>query len=758
MANEKEDLESLLDRREAIDRALLEKHARELAILFTDMVGSTQYFESRGDIEGLSLVRRHNEILFPLVDGHQGRVIKTIGDAILAVFESPAQAARCAVRMQRALEEERNRPGAKPINIRIGIHLGRALVAEKDVYGDAVNTAARVVHESRNGEILVSAALARTLAGGDFNITPRGSFLPKGKAEAMAVLALRWREVAEPEAAPEAAVEPRAGRPETFHLALEGTPRGIRVAAVDGESERGAVRSYNEVSISPERLAEFGREVASFMDGDGAPSYRERVRESGEQLFRAALSELARQKLARTGLRFLTLSLDDSLVRVPWELMHDGREFFALRFALGRLVAARAEELPSAAGTSLAGPALVVSDATGGLRAAAGEGEAVAGLLRDGFRGEVRHVQGPVTRAAFLEQVPGCGLLHFAGHAEQPRDGRPGGLVFSDGLVTPAQLAATLGEKVPLLVFANSCYTSSGKGFLDSSGATSDLASKLLLRGVRHFLGPVWSVPDRDALEFALRFYERCLAGASFGESVRDARISLWRGERRSIAFASYALYGEPRGGLPAERVGLEAGALRSAPAEGQPEGREMPRRPAGRRWLLPLGLVVLLCTAAAVFLARRTSEGEGQGTATAPAQVPGSAPVVPNAKALPRQGPIRLCVLPFKNLGAEAELEFLREGLTEAIVTDFGSLPGVSLIERGQIDLDIKEIEFSQSKYVDPATRAALGKIAGAEVVVLGAFQKAQDVIRAHARLVDVESGQVLAALKLERPASKPF
>lgn len=125
---------------------------------------------------------------------------------------------------------------------------------------------------------------------------------------------------------------------------------------------------------------------------------------------------------------------------------------------------------------------------------------------------------------------------------------------------------------------------------------------------------------------------------------------------------------------------------------------------------------------------------------------------------AAPDRGPVRVSVLPFKDLSGSEDLVYLREGLAEVVVTDFGSVPGVQLIERGQIDVDIAEIEFSQSKYVDPATRAALGKIAGAEVAVLGSYQRAAGQLRANARFVDVETGEILAAVKVERPENDVF
>jgi len=81
-----ENLKELLKERDKIDELMRDKFSRELTIMFTDIEGSTTYFESRGDINGLSMVFKHNELLFPVIERHQGNVIKTIGDSIMASF------------------------------------------------------------------------------------------------------------------------------------------------------------------------------------------------------------------------------------------------------------------------------------------------------------------------------------------------------------------------------------------------------------------------------------------------------------------------------------------------------------------------------------------------------------------------------------------------------------------------------------------------------------------------------------------------
>jgi len=109
--------------------------------------------------------------------------------------------------------------------------------------------------------------------------------------------------------------------------------------------------------------------------------------------------------------------------------------------------------------------------------------------------------------------------------------------------------------------------------------------------------------------------------------------------------------------------------------------------------------------------------------------------------------------VLPFKNVSADKELDPLKEGLAEAVVTDFESRTGFKVIEHGLVGEEIEYIEFTQTRYVDPATKAQLGKIKGAEVVVMGSYQRSGTVLRANARFVDSETGEILQSIKVEAP-----
>ncbi|MDF1565209.1 MAG: protein kinase [Deltaproteobacteria bacterium] len=200
--------------------AVLRAQQRQTTLLFSDIVEITPFFERYGDIEGRKKIEKHNRLLFPIIEAHQGRVVKTIGDAIMAFFELPDEGLEAAIEMQEALERH-NATVAEPdfrIEIRIGVNSGEAIVEADDVYGDAVNVASRVSSRAAGSQILVSQATVDCLEMEWDELVPMGTFQLKGKAEPVRIYFLRWKaglevpqRAAPPSPAPPPA--PRADRP-----------------------------------------------------------------------------------------------------------------------------------------------------------------------------------------------------------------------------------------------------------------------------------------------------------------------------------------------------------------------------------------------------------------------------------------------------------------------------------------------------------------------------------------------------------------
>ena len=136
-----------------------------MAILFADISGSTSLYELLGDAAARHRINCCMELLSSVVSQYDGRVVKTNGDDMLCVFEDGERATLAACGMQEALAEtsEATEPVLIAMSVRIGMHIGPALIEAGDVYGDAVNIAARMVAQAKTGQIITTRQLVETL-------------------------------------------------------------------------------------------------------------------------------------------------------------------------------------------------------------------------------------------------------------------------------------------------------------------------------------------------------------------------------------------------------------------------------------------------------------------------------------------------------------------------------------------------------------------------------------------------------------------
>ena len=126
----------------------------EGTIVFTDIVGFTEFTATRGDAEALQLLATQDRLVqSELAEG--ARIVKELGDGLLMWFPDPAGALHSAFALHRGFETESSATGL-PLWIRVGMHHGRALQRGADVIGHDVNVAARIVDVAAPGEVLVS--------------------------------------------------------------------------------------------------------------------------------------------------------------------------------------------------------------------------------------------------------------------------------------------------------------------------------------------------------------------------------------------------------------------------------------------------------------------------------------------------------------------------------------------------------------------------------------------------------------------------
>lgn len=127
-----------------------------VVILFTDIEESTALNERIGDRAWVKLIARHDEMVQRTVHEHHGHVVKSQGDGYMIAFAQPEQAVRCAIDIQRGLQQRRGRKPQHPIRVRIGVHMGRSVRRGDDLFGRNVAMAARVAAAADGAQILIS--------------------------------------------------------------------------------------------------------------------------------------------------------------------------------------------------------------------------------------------------------------------------------------------------------------------------------------------------------------------------------------------------------------------------------------------------------------------------------------------------------------------------------------------------------------------------------------------------------------------------
>ena len=206
-------------------------------ILFTDIEGSTAMTQRLGDARAREVLREHERIVRAALAAHGGAEVKTMGDGFMASFGSATGALECAVAIQRAFAErnaslpaqtealearpERSRRGraepqpsahastgsaradtsvgAEAIRVRIGLNAGEPIAEDDpegrgDLFGTAVNLAARIAAQAQGGEVLASDVVRQLVAGKGFLFADRGDVALRGFEDPVRLYEVRWRE------------------------------------------------------------------------------------------------------------------------------------------------------------------------------------------------------------------------------------------------------------------------------------------------------------------------------------------------------------------------------------------------------------------------------------------------------------------------------------------------------------------------------------------------------------------------------------
>jgi len=171
----------------------IKEGGRLATVLFADVSGSTKLYEAAGDVIALETINRIIAEMRRCTEAAGGRVVKTIGDEVMALFSTPEAAASAASQIQMQTDIMPGVAGMK-LGVRIGFHSGPVIQKDNDVFGDTVNLAARLVAQATREQIITSAETAQELGEG-YKERTRGLYAitVKGKADDIGLCELIWR-------------------------------------------------------------------------------------------------------------------------------------------------------------------------------------------------------------------------------------------------------------------------------------------------------------------------------------------------------------------------------------------------------------------------------------------------------------------------------------------------------------------------------------------------------------------------------------
>jgi len=163
-----------------------------LAILFADIAGSTRLYDTLGDGPAREITSKCIDLMSEVTANYGGRVVKTIGDEVMCTFATANDAATAAVSMQEVITEH-GMQTAVPLAIRVGFHFGKVIEDGGDVFGDAVNVAARMGGQAKAAQIITTGDTLSAMTG---PLADKSRLLQtttvKGKKKPLEIHELTW--------------------------------------------------------------------------------------------------------------------------------------------------------------------------------------------------------------------------------------------------------------------------------------------------------------------------------------------------------------------------------------------------------------------------------------------------------------------------------------------------------------------------------------------------------------------------------------
>lgn len=333
----------------------------------------------------------------------------------------------------------------------------------------------------------------------------------------------------------------------------------IDTTAFLNDAEAGDAVCYGKALLPDNELNRFCEDAGKVMSMMGSPDHPPArlladMQHIGRSLFEILFNPETRSLLKDQGLNYLALSVDEQLIRVPWELLHDGEEFLCLRYAVGIIPGARQERFEiTEKNPSKTLHALVMAPSSSCSSLAYHEGVAVINKLylrRDAINSVLKVMDIELKFAD--ENIGKFEIIHFLGHANYNAYDQSGsGWSFKGGIFSTGNIRALGKDRAaPAFVFSDTMQYGKQEewplnNFFKPEGFA--IANAFLLAGTGNYAETFWRVPDEARLLFVREFYAFAVEGFPLGEALRLSRLKMIEAYGRpSLSWANCRFYGNP--------------------------------------------------------------------------------------------------------------------------------------------------------------------------------------------------------------------
>ncbi len=452
--------------------------------------------------------------------------------------------------------------------------------------------------------------------------------------------------------------------------------------------------------VDPATLRALEESVAALYRATGRAHFADDARRTGMVLYRTLVPDALRDDLRALRAPLVVAS---SMTGLPWELLHDGDEFWGLRYALGtRLVLDRPPTVRPARRHERPRALVVGADPHGDLPHLSREIDAVCDALEG--RAEIACV---ADRLASFDRLlahlgDGFDIIHFAGHVVTDDAGKPA-LLLGDGRRLPASvIEANLAGRP--LVFVNGCASA------HTAAATASVAHAFLHGGALAVVGTVADVADEHAATLATTFYREALGGAPLGNALREARAEVREQAPTSPAWLSVVLYGNPAQSLMRDEASKVVPLRVVEPTPSKVTLPVPPRRVPRWPWIAVALVVAALLLA--VRVGREWPRPPARPVAVGVMEVRARTTTVPDwMRTLTRDSlNTVLSRVPQVQVFSRQKIDFLREkrGLTEieaAEALGMTTLLGASVgVDGSQVTLEVEVVDIGTGVLQDTA------------------------------------------------------